>query len=231
MNTLSTHSSLHPVQWVAAIAVTLAALTGIAAMTGMLPTFKKSEASAPLVVEPAVTAAVPVTPAAAPTPVAAAPAQKVIVKHVIVNEKPRVVERTIQTTRTTQTAQAAPEPMPAPAPAICHDCGYIESVQRIEQQGVGSGLGTVAGGVIGGALGNRVGQGSGRTVATVVGLIGGAMVGNNIEKSRNQVASWQTVVRFEDGTSRVFTNDVEPTWRDGERVRLVNGSLQPDYAY
>lgn len=44
-----------------------------------------------------------------------------------------------------------------------------------------SGAGAIMGGIAGGALGNAIGSGSGRTAATMIGLLGGAMLGNNIE--------------------------------------------------
>jgi uncharacterized protein YcfJ len=44
-----------------------------------------------------------------------------------------------------------------------------------------SGAGALVGAIAGGAMGNAVGGGSGRAAATVLGLIGGAMVGDRIE--------------------------------------------------
>jgi len=44
-----------------------------------------------------------------------------------------------------------------------------------------SGAGAIIGAIAGAALGNAVGKGSGRAVATGVGLIGGAVLGNHIE--------------------------------------------------
>ena len=46
-----------------------------------------------------------------------------------------------------------------------------------------SGAGALVGAVAGGALGSTIGGGSGRALATAVGLIGGAMVGDNMESS------------------------------------------------
>src|SRR5688572_9263019 len=43
-----------------------------------------------------------------------------------------------------------------------------------------SGGGAVLGGLIGGVLGNQIGHGGGRAAATALGVVGGAMVGNNI---------------------------------------------------
>jgi uncharacterized protein YcfJ len=46
-----------------------------------------------------------------------------------------------------------------------------------------SGAGALMGAIAGGAMGNAVGDGSGRALATVIGLVGGAMVGERIEGS------------------------------------------------
>lgn len=44
-----------------------------------------------------------------------------------------------------------------------------------------SGAGALMGAIAGGAMGNAVGDGSGRALATVLGIVGGAMVGDRIE--------------------------------------------------
>ena len=44
-----------------------------------------------------------------------------------------------------------------------------------------SGGGALLGGVAGGAVGNAVGKGSGRAAATVIGIFGGAILGNHLE--------------------------------------------------
>ena len=55
-----------------------------------------------------------------------------------------------------------------------------------------SGAGAALGALAGGALGNAVGQGSGRAVATMIGIFGGAVVGDRVEGQGSQV---QTVQR------------------------------------
>jgi outer membrane lipoprotein SlyB len=221
MNALSTTRSLHPIQWVAAVAVTLFAITGIGAITGLIPTSKSAETSAMQTPVEQPIAAAPLVP---PVPSVAdatppQPAPKVVVKHAapVVHHRPTQIARA-DTERTVT---------PPPPPVICDDCGRIESVQRIEHEGQGSGAGAVAGGVLGGVLGHNVGDGNGRKVATIAGLIGGAMLGNHVEKAQKKTFDYQTTVRFEDGTSRVFNSGNEPSWQDGQRVRLVNGELRP----
>jgi len=53
--------------------------------------------------------------------------------------------------------------------------------QQVTTQGGKSGAGALLGALAGGALGNAVGNGSGRAAATGVGIVGGALLGNQIE--------------------------------------------------
>jgi uncharacterized protein YcfJ len=53
--------------------------------------------------------------------------------------------------------------------------------QQVVTQAGPTGAGAVLGALAGGALGNAVGRGGGRSVATGVGIIGGAVLGNQIE--------------------------------------------------
>ncbi len=53
--------------------------------------------------------------------------------------------------------------------------------QQVVTQAPKTGAGALIGAVAGGAIGNSVGRGTGRAVATGVGVIGGAVLGNQIE--------------------------------------------------
>jgi uncharacterized protein YcfJ len=59
---------------------------------------------------------------------------------------------------------------------VCQD-------QAVSVPGQKSGAGAVIGGIAGGAMGNAIGNGGGRALATVIGVVGGAMVGDRIEGS------------------------------------------------
>ena len=63
--------------------------------------------------------------------------------------------------------------------------------QAVVAEAPKSGAGALLGAVAGGAAGNAIGNGNGRALATVIGLMGGAIVGNNIEGSNNQVRNVQ----------------------------------------
>lgn len=110
-------------------------------------------------------------------------------------------------------------------PSICHDCGTVESIREIAQEGQGSGLGAIAGGVLGGLLGNQIGNGSGRKVATVAGVVGGAYAGHTVEKNTRSSQQFQVTVRLDDGSMRTINETQKPAWRAGDRVRISNDHL------
>jgi len=112
------------------------------------------------------------------------------------------------------------------APARCAECGVIDSIREVTTKGEGSGLGVIGGAVVGGLLGNQVGAGSGKDVATVAGAVGGAVAGNQIEKSVKSTKSYDIIVRFEDGSSRVIHEENATAWRPGDQVKVINGVIR-----
>jgi outer membrane lipoprotein SlyB len=85
----------------------------------------------------------------------------------------------------------------------------------------------VGGAVVGGVLGRSLGGSSHRTAGTVVGAAGGAVAGHMIEKKAREGKAFEIGVRFDDGSTRTFTQDSHPSWQQGSRVKLVNGALAP----
>ncbi len=57
------------------------------------------------------------------------------------------------------------------------------TTEQVAVQPTKSGAGALMGGIAGGAMGNAVGDGSGRTAATLLGIVGGAILGDRIEGS------------------------------------------------
>lgn len=104
-----------------------------------------------------------------------------------------------------------------------NDCGVVQSVNFVEQQGKGSGLGMVAGGVLGGVIGHQVGGGTGKTVATIAGAAGGAYVGNEVEKKKNTTGHWAVTIKMDAGNVRTFTFTNQPTVQANDRVKLIDG--------
>lgn len=209
-----------------------------------------SAAATPAAVTPAVTAPAPVVVAATPAPQAVAaavpaPAKKVVAKAAA---RPAPVQQArdeewredrdfrrvanspredsgidIYPARQMASNNFPPAPPPA-ATNLCRDCGTVESVREIAAQGEGSGLGAIAGGVLGGLLGNQTGGGNGKKAMTVLGALGGAYAGHQVEKRVRTETQYEVTVRFDDGTTRSFTQ-TSTQWRNGDRVRLSNSQL------
>lgn len=235
MNTAAVRST-HPLLIIASIAVTLFSVAGIAALMGWLPSSKGGSAET----------AVPVASAPAQAPAAAeehqSPAQRALQAHT----KAPATQRTAKAPASGPQAERAPRaeppaqvaaaefPPPPPAPPamaqapkpVCNNCGIVEAVRSIHKEGTGSGVGAAAGGVLGGVVGHQLGAGRGRDLMTVVGAVGGAIAGNQVEKNRNDSTVYEVTVRYDDGTTQRFTLAQAPTWRNGDRVRVVNGSIQ-----
>ena len=229
-------NKMHPLMIVAATSVTLASLVAIASLTGLLPgkTTPASELTANI--PPAVVAEAPVAPAAS-QPVENITALK---EKKIQKEKPARHASTqtsehrqssehkasMQGTETTA-AEGNPPVANAVTPPICKECGTVENIHEVKVQAEGSGLGAIAGGVLGGLLGNQMGRGTGKTVATVAAAAGGAYAGHQIEKNVRAGKEVEVTVRFDDGSTRTYPQQDANRWRQGDRVRLSNGALQP----
>ncbi len=217
MENIKTPYRIHPLVAGAAISVMLVSLTGVAAITGLIPNSHSTAAP---------------TIAAAPSAVSAgATTAATQVESKTSTEAPAPPEKHSYTPRA---AQSSPPPRKtysstthavAQAPARCSSCGRVESVQAIQQQAQPSGVGMIAGAVLGGVLGNQVGGGSGRKVATVAGAVGGGYAGNEIEKRSRATSSYQVRVRMEDGEVRTFPYAQQPGWNVGDRVKVVDGHL------
>ncbi|MBK6973458.1 MAG: glycine zipper 2TM domain-containing protein [Sterolibacteriaceae bacterium] len=248
---------LHPVMWVAAVSVIVFSLVGIGAVTGLIPTSNSQPAAdkqaTPLVPPQLATmprapaeqpaAAAPavieeydqLSPAAAPKP---APLSQPITPPATRSAESTPVPRKAAKPEPMRAAQApienrapampAAEPAPAPARVVCNQCGVVSSVRTIERKGEGSGVGAVGGAVAGGVIGHQMGGGRGRDVMTVVGAIAGGLGGHEVEKRVRKVVKHQVTVRFDDGTTRTFTYDRQPMFRNGDQVRLSNGALVID---
>jgi outer membrane lipoprotein SlyB len=103
--------------------------------------------------------------------------------------------------------------------------GTVESVREVVEQKDPSGAGLIVGGLVGGGLGSLIGGGTGRTVATVVGALGGGYVGNQVEKGQTQV-SYQIGVKYDDGTWATIRQTAPTGLRIGDRVVVTDNGIQ-----
>lgn len=235
-STIATRRSPHPLVWVAAIALIVFCGAGVAALMGWIPTsLGKPD-------DMAVTQLV--TPTPSPAPAQARPQSQAGPFDAERERNERARERARDeranarderaNDRANERADAradarAARPavvQPKVVAAACSECGVVQSVQAVQAKGEGSGIGAAGGAVVGGVLGNQVGGGSGKTIMTVVGAVGGAVAGNEIEKRVKAGTSYEISVRFDDGSSRVITQSSAPTWRAGDKVKVINGVIQ-----
>ena len=240
------NKSPHTLYWIAGIAVTVFSAVGIAAIMGWIPTTASHTSDSVVVAmqAPVPTApAVPAKPAIANANTASAQAREDAREHARVlareesrqraKEDARAQARDDARAQTRDDARArgrtqaqAQVADSTPSRWRCAECGVVQSVREIETKGEGSGLGAVGGAVVGGLLGHQVGSGRGQDVATVVGAVGGVVAGNEIEKRVKSGKSYEITVRLEDGSSRVVHESSAPSWRNGDRVKIINGVIQ-----
>jgi outer membrane lipoprotein SlyB len=228
--------STHPLVIIAAISLTLFSFAGIAAIMGWLPSSKgqvteptAATSALSAAAEPAAKPGAKVESAMQPREVKSAsrePVRRTQHRETVFSDAPKTVRSEPQVVAQADAPPPAPRVIAEPPKAICHNCGVIETVRAIEQEAKPSGLGAAAGGVLGGVVGHQMGNGRGRDLMTVVGAVGGAVAGHQVEKQTRKTTSYEIVVRFDDGTTQRLSETQAPTWKAGDRVRMVNGQLR-----
>ncbi|WP_277187356.1 glycine zipper 2TM domain-containing protein [Caballeronia sp. BR00000012568055] len=212
-------SRIHPLVAGAAVAVILACGTGIAAMTGLLPSSKATAAAvtaSPLVDTQAAKAAPVVqnTEKEAPLP------RAVRGHHVSTNAVHRTAPAETQSAPATNYAQNT-------APAYDPYAGQVTAVNAIQTAQPTTGIGAIGGALAGGLAGTQIGNGRGKTAATIIGAIGGGLAGNQIEHVVHKATTYQVQVRMNDGSYRTFNYDAAPGVAVGQSVRVSGESLVP----
>lgn len=188
---------LYPTLVIAGIAVIIASMLGIAAMTGLLSQAQSQPVSNPQ-----------------EAPAASGQAQ----------QPDKAVQRTTEPAAVRSAGSKTAAPATVAGAARCDNCGVVDTIRAVETKGQGSGVGAVAGGVVGGILGNQVGGGRGRTAMTVVGAGAGAYAGHELEKNMNKSVSYEIRVRMDDHSIRTFRTP-EPDVGVGQRVKVRDGRL------
>jgi outer membrane lipoprotein SlyB len=122
-------------------------------------------------------------------------------------------------------AGCAPQPTYQATSTPVARTGTVESVREVVEQKDPTGAGMIIGGLVGGGLGSLIGGGTGRTVATVVGAVGGGYVGNQVEKGQTQV-SYQIGVKYDDGSWATIRQTAPTGLHVGDRVVVTDNSIQ-----
>ncbi|WP_454763545.1 glycine zipper 2TM domain-containing protein [Cupriavidus campinensis] len=211
---------LHPLIGAAAVAVVIASLTAVAAVTGVLPITKANQGATDY--------AAPVASQTTPPPGSTTRPPAYDMQQAQ-NAAPPPVRQAQQTQPAEQAPQgqpaqrAAPDERPAPRPS--HTAGRVTAVTVVETEKPTSGVGAVGGAVVGGLLGNQIGSGNGRILGTVAGAAAGGYAGNVVEKHVNKDKAYRVSVQMDDGTHRTFTYQNPPGVDVGQRVHMERGVL------
>jgi outer membrane lipoprotein SlyB len=225
-NAMETNTRLHPLLTAAAISVTVFSAVGVGSLTGLIPHSlgsQKEETSVQLPqevaqpVEPAITH--PVEPKKTVKRASAKPRPRTPVAYDDYGTPPPPPPFA------QAPAQAVETPKPVVQPG---NLATVQAVREVKDPGEHTALGPIAGGIAGAVLGDQIGKGHGsRKVITVLGAAGGAFAGRAIEKQARGTTHWEIDVRRDDGQLQTVRSEVAPPYQPGERVRLVDGRLQP----
>ncbi|SAK41009.1 outer membrane lipoprotein [Caballeronia pedi] len=207
-------SRIHPLVAAAAVSIILACGTGVAAMTGLLPSSK-----------------------ATATTVAAAPLVDAQTAKPVETSKPAITEsaslpRAVRGHHPTPVRKPAPAQestsyTPNPAPAYDPYAGEVTAVNAVQSAQPTTGIGAIGGAVVGGLAGTQIGNGRGRTAATIIGAIGGGLAGNQIEHVVHKATTYQVQVRMNDGSVRSFNYEAAPGVAVGQKVHVSGETLTP----
>lgn len=183
-------SRIHPLVAAATVSVILACGTGVAAMTGLLPSSKATAAAvtASPLVDAQVAKPAPSAQESQPETRQAAPLLRAGRGHHV---NPSRAAAPAQQ----PAASATPSYATNPAPAYDPYAGEVTAVNTVQTAQPTSGLGAIGGAVVGGLAGTQIGNGRGRMAATIIGAIGGGLAGNQIEHAVHKATTYQVQVR------------------------------------
>ena len=100
--------------------------------------------------------------------------------------------------------------------------GVIEQITTVQlPSNHHAGVGAVVGGLAGLGIGSLIGAGTGRDVAMVLGTVGGAVAGNEIQKQHDQpIPGQQIIVRASNGVLVSIVQPLNPNLFRGQRVYI-----------
>jgi outer membrane lipoprotein SlyB len=173
------------------------------------------------------TAAATPPPAAAPAPVAAAPAPAGPSASDEELARIKAEQRKLQRQQNELAAQQQQAAAAPPPPPPCQDCGVVASITPVKQAGQAGLLGGLGGAAVGGLAGNQFGHGKGKTAMTVVGVLGGALAGAEVQKQVTSTTVYQVAVNMEAGGQRTVTINSVNGLAPGSRVHVDGNNLQP----
>ena len=106
--------------------------------------------------------------------------------------------------------------------------GTVLSTNPVVIEGKQSGAGQLPGAIIGGVAGSSVGEGKGQQIFTILGSVGGAVVGSMIEEQATRSQGLELTIKMDSGKTLSIVQEVDNVnvFREGQRVRvLTQGAL------
>lgn len=118
-------------------------------------------------------------------------------------------------------------PAAQPGSAAYAQFGRVSDVRFVRGSDSSGVAGTVIGGAVGGLAGHQIGGGSGRTAATIIGAVGGALIGRALEQNHNRGGQgvYRVTVQLDQGGARTFDYADPPNVQVGDRVRVEGNQL------
>jgi len=128
--------------------------------------------------------------------------------------------------RWARTGSSSSERVDDPLP-YCPECGIVEAIDKARGKGSGGYVGAITGGVLGAMVGGLFGDGDGRRTARILGAVGGAYAGREIERSNSSRTRYDVVVRMRNGTRKSLAFDTAPPFKVGDQVKVTGPSARP----
>lgn len=105
--------------------------------------------------------------------------------------------------------------------------GTVVSIREVREPGtVATVVGALGGSLIGGIAGANIGGGSGQVAAASVMSVAGGAGGAVLARWLGVQTRYEVLVRSDDGIDRAFSVDAPPALKPGATVRVVDGVLQ-----
>lgn len=82
--------------------------------------------------------------------------------------------------------------------AMCYECGVIVLIREIHND----------------------------SAASDIGMISGNLLGNEIDKKTGSIKNYEIKIRFDDGSSRMYSAGKPPVLRSGNQVKVVDGVIK-----
>ncbi len=103
------------------------------------------------------------------------------------------------------------------------ELGTVVATRKVQIEGSQSGVGTVGGAAVGAIAGSAIGGGRGSAIASVLGGIGGLILGSKMEEGVTQTEGQELTIKLETGNTIAIVQAAgEQPFQVGERVRVLS---------